>query len=182
MSLSKYEFKIPDKSKPIKRKDHVKCGPWFELVDFTPDVVNAEELIGRKVHEISRYVGTYGMGGPGFFGFRLDSEWLVIAIWGAATWIQFNGRIIEEPANVIRPRFSSGREEFAPYGDAREIQMLTITRFSFEISIGQDYRYSLSEPSEDRSESMGAGRQTLFEMNVDLRKSVFLSPTGEIWI
>ena len=183
MSLSKYEFKIPDKTKPIKREDRIPCGgPRFELIDFKPNIVNPEEVIGRKVYEIIDYVGSYGMGGPGFFGFRLDSEWLVIAIWGAATWIQFNGEFIEEPQNIIRGRFSTRQDEFNPHGTGKEITKFSISKFSFEIQLDQDRLFTLSESPDDTPVPNETERPPLFERSDDLRKSVFLAPTGEIWI
>ncbi len=36
------------------------------------------------------------MGGPGFVGFRLGSDWLIVAIWGAGTWLRLDGRLITD--------------------------------------------------------------------------------------
>ena len=92
------------------------------------------------------------------------------------------GRIIEEPQMVIRPRFSSRRDEFTSQGIGREITTFNISRFSFEIRIGQDDLFTLSESPDDSPVSNNTGRSPLFERSDDLRKSVFLSPTGEICI
>lgn len=91
----RYEFQIPDPTKPISG-DLSPCGSEYELMDFKPQAVSAEMVVGRTVDEICLYVGTYGMGGPGFFGLRLGTEWLVVAIWGAASWILVDGRIVED--------------------------------------------------------------------------------------
>lgn len=58
-------------------------------------------VVGRRVLQWSSHRGTYGMGGPGFFGLELEAkddhpqEWLVLTIWGAASWLLLDGRWIE---------------------------------------------------------------------------------------
>lgn len=53
-------------------------------------------LIGRKITGFSAYLGTYGMGGPGFFGFLLDNlEYLTYTVWGADKYIFVNDRLID---------------------------------------------------------------------------------------
>jgi len=44
-------------------------GPSAPLVDFAAMPLAPTDVFGRRVEEISFHVGTYGMGGPGFFGF-----------------------------------------------------------------------------------------------------------------
>jgi hypothetical protein len=95
MSQLLYEFKIPDESKPIDGETPP-WGPFFDLVDFKPEPLSANQIVGRAVDEVCKDVGTYGMGGPGFFGLRLADEWLVISMWGADSWIQINGRIVHD--------------------------------------------------------------------------------------
>lgn len=52
--------------------------------------VNPNRLIGRKITEIKNHVGTYGMGGPGYFGILLDGEeYLVYTIWSAYRYVHF---------------------------------------------------------------------------------------------
>lgn len=49
---------------------------------------NKSNVIGRKVVALSPYCGTYGMGGPGFFGLKFDNdEWLILKLWGADGWL-----------------------------------------------------------------------------------------------
>jgi hypothetical protein len=68
-----YKFKIPDPSKPLPG-DIPSWSPTCELVDFEPPPLTADMIVGRTVDEICTHIGTYGMGGPGFFGLRLGSE------------------------------------------------------------------------------------------------------------
>ena len=57
-----------------------------------------ERCLGREVLEWSANRGSYGMGGPGFFGLRLKSngkypeEWFTLTLWGAADWLLLNDR------------------------------------------------------------------------------------------
>lgn len=95
MSSLRYKFQIPDPSRPLPG-DLPPWGPHCELIDFEPVPLTPERVVGRTVDEVRTYVGTYGMGGPGFFGLRLGDEWLVVAIWGADSWIEADGRIVAD--------------------------------------------------------------------------------------
>lgn len=58
-------------------------------------------VIGRTIDNASPYLGSYGMGGPGFIGWHLKAnkmwgqEWLVLTMWGAAEWLLVNGRVLD---------------------------------------------------------------------------------------
>lgn len=58
-----------------------------------------ETLKNSKVVEICTCRGTYGMGGPGFFGIKLQGEygirWLTYCIWCAGEHILFDGNVIQ---------------------------------------------------------------------------------------
>lgn len=62
-------------------------------------------VLGRKIIEYSGHLGSYGMGGPGFAGFKLDkkgdrnAEWLVLTLWGSDNWMLFNGRWLSAHPN-----------------------------------------------------------------------------------
>jgi hypothetical protein len=57
-----------------------------------------KRIIGRKIIETSRFLGSYGMGGPGFFGFKLEKksrypeEWIVLTLWAAIEWLLLDGK------------------------------------------------------------------------------------------
>lgn len=56
-----------------------------------------KRVIGRTILESCPFLGSYGMGGPGFFGFKLEAkgqykeEWLVLTMWSADSWLLLNG-------------------------------------------------------------------------------------------
>lgn len=57
---------------------------------------------GARVVEVSTHLGTYGMGGMGFFGLRVEggapagTRWLVVTLWGAESWATLDGCVIED--------------------------------------------------------------------------------------
>lgn len=74
-------FRIPA-GQPIPDEEQGDFGPSAELVEFKPEPVSENDLAGRRVDEVTTNAGTYGMGGPGFFGIRLGEQ-----IWGAGEWL-----------------------------------------------------------------------------------------------
>jgi hypothetical protein len=67
--------------------------------------VGVERILGRKVVAWSHSLGSYGMGGPGFFGLQLYSspafhaEWLVLTLWAADNWLLFDGQWVAAHPN-----------------------------------------------------------------------------------
>ncbi|MBN8579507.1 MAG: hypothetical protein J0L96_02455 [Anaerolineae bacterium] len=64
-----------------------------------------ERILHRKIIKWSGNLGSYGMGGPGFFGVKLTStnlyaeEWLVLILWGADNWLLLNGQWVAANLN-----------------------------------------------------------------------------------
>ncbi|HEY8597694.1 MAG TPA: hypothetical protein VIL85_04645 [Thermomicrobiales bacterium] len=62
--------------------------------------VGIERVVNRVIVEWSAGLGSYGMGGYGFFGLKLAAteqhpeEWLVLTLWGASGWLLFDGKWI----------------------------------------------------------------------------------------
>jgi hypothetical protein len=91
-------WEIPENWEPIHHP--------FELPvkGRTPPTIKKtgiNRILNRKILDVVQYLGSYGMGGPGFFGIKLEKlkkypeEWLVLRIWGGTNWLHFNGSIIE---------------------------------------------------------------------------------------
>ena len=114
MGLVKENFTV------IKRKDlklweergfqRIRKYPIFHYVPNPMEVImlgkpltipefGTEQFIGSKILDYNLYFGTYGMGGPGFFGLKLEGafgiRWLVYCIWLAGEHILLDNRIIE---------------------------------------------------------------------------------------
>jgi len=66
----------------------------FRLVDHW------DAFRGRKVVAVHVCLGSYGMGGPGFLGFRVHTShgrrWMVYRLWSAAEWLLLDGRLVND--------------------------------------------------------------------------------------
>lgn len=64
-----------------------------------------ENFKNSKIVDFCPHLGTYGMGGPGFAGFKLEGafgeRWLVYCIWSAGEHILLDNRILD-----CHPRFA----------------------------------------------------------------------------
>jgi hypothetical protein len=82
-----------------------------------PDTLTARgasELVGAQIAGWCNILGSYGMGGPGFFGLLLPPragaayrEYLVFAAWGADQYVLLDGRVLD-----AAPRY---RDQYGPW-------------------------------------------------------------------
>jgi len=182
-----YKYDIPDPLRPIpQNKDN--WGPSGHLIPFTPVPVSAEQIVGRMIDDISPHIGTYGMGGPGFFGLRLGPEWLVIAIWGAGEWIEARGRYLEDLDYREYGRSSPwlpghgepANGELEKHIVGQKVRSIEVRRVSLRIVLDNEFDLTIEESPDRRPLSGGAKMK--FTEDDDLRKAVFLAPTDEIWV
>lgn len=186
ISSMRYDFEIPDPSQPIPEGERGAVGPSGHLIPFVPNALSAEQVINRRVDEILTYVGTYGMGGPGFFGLRLGEEWLVVAIWGAAEWIMVDGILIQdhffEDYGRPRPWITEDADDLSPKLVGSKITSLELHQRSMRISFSNGMTLAIDEAAESRPILEGNKKPREFLADDDLRKAVFLAPTAEIWV
>jgi len=61
--------------------------------------IKLEKLIGKQIIGSSSYLGSYGMGGPGFFGILIErngmEEYLTYAVWASGQYIMMDDRVFE---------------------------------------------------------------------------------------
>lgn len=180
------DFAIPDPSQPIPEDERGAVGPSGHLIPFVPDALSAEQVVGRQVDEILTHVGTYGMGGPGYFGLRLGEEWLVVAIWGASEWIVADGILIQDyhfdSYGRPRPWITEGCDNLSPKLVGSKVTALELNQHYMRISFTNDISLVINESAEDRPILEGTKQPREFFPDDDLRKAVFLSPTAEIWM
>jgi hypothetical protein len=106
-------------NEPEKISRHIIPALTMELNTYSPAIslrqTGIERILGRRIVAWSHSLGSYGMGGPGFFGLRLAAahgrpgEWLVQTLWGADNWQLFDGRWVAAHPNqyhVQRPLVS----------------------------------------------------------------------------
>jgi len=179
------DFQIPDPEKPIPESER-RLGPSGELKDFNPSPLDSAQIIGRKVDEICTYVGTYGMGGPGFFGLRLGAEWLVISVWGAAEWMTIVGRNVQDTFyddyGREPPLMTDTCDELSPLIVGQEITAISVEKQSFVMEFANETKLQITESSDNRPLLQGTKEPRKFADDDDLRKAVFLSPTIELWV
>ncbi len=182
-----YEYQIPDPDRPIPKDQRGACGPSGVLVPFAPEPLAPGDVIGRQIDAFENAVGTYGMGGVGFFGLRLGCDWLVVAIRGADEWIHADDRLVAdwdyEEHGRPKPWFAEEYEDFAELIVGREIESIHVARHSLGISIADGPDLVIEESSQRRPPlSYPKGQQRAFSSEDDLRRAVFLAPTAEIWV
>lgn len=96
------------------------------------DEFGIENIKNSKILEICTCCGTYGMGGPGFFGIKfqgsLGIRWLVYCIWNASEHLLFNGRVIE-----CHPLFQQKYNPWIGYNEHKEDSIQLNNMFSGSI-------------------------------------------------
>ncbi len=181
-----YEYEIPDPAHPITIKDQDSFGPTGELIPFIPEKLSIDSVVNRNITKLETHLGTYGMGGPGFFGLCLSEQWLVIAIWGACEWIVVNNRLIEdtfyEKNQRPTPWSVDGIDSLSKIIIGQKIASIEIERTSLRIVLCNKMEIAVEEGPENRPILEGNKQQRIFTEKDDLRRAVFLSPTSEIWV
>jgi hypothetical protein len=156
------------------------------LQPFAPPPLSPEEVIGRHVEEICPHVGTYGMGGPGFFGLRLGSDWLVIAVWGAGEWIVVQGRCVEDffhhKYGRPRPWITAESDELSAQLIGQSVRSIDVRRHSLRIVFENEIDLAIEETSDHRPWHEGTKQPRRFSVDDDLRRAVFVAPTICIWV
>lgn len=185
MATCYYTFEIPDLSRPIT--GGTAMSPSGALMPFIPRPLEAERLVGRRIDDVTINAGTYGMGGPGFLGLKLGADWLVVALWGAASWTTCQGRLVEDlfHADAGRP------EPWTPETGSPDIlnaalvgqtiEAVDIRQHALCIAISGGFDLTIAEDPAARPVFAGNGEPRAFAPDDDLRRAVFLSPTVELW-
>lgn len=162
-------FQIPGGA-PIPQ-DEWSLGPSAELIDFIPAPLHTRDVVGRIVKQATSFAGTYGMGGPGFFGLDLGDDWLFVSLWGAADWMHLKGRCVRD----------IGSPELSALLEGCTITSLRVDRKSMSIGFDDRMVLMIDEDSSRRAPWPGTGMPRTLAPDEDLRDGVFLCPTVELW-
>ncbi|MBO6896304.1 MAG: hypothetical protein JJ868_02920 [Shimia sp.] len=185
ISHTSVELFVPDSTKPIPEEQGGAFGPSHELVPFTPQAVQREDVVGRRIDEVRLNVGSYGMGGLGYWGMRLGEEWLVIALFGASDWLLIDGVDAETIADQGRRTVNGVSEQVTDTVSERLkgkiIADFIIQKNALLFVLEDATLLAIDEDPETRPRFAGTGQLRAFTNEDDLRKVVFLSPTAEIW-
>lgn len=180
-----YRFQIPDLKRPIDGGPAWK--PGGALTDFIPPPLTDADVIGRRIDGVSLNIGTYGMGGAGFFGLRLGHAWLVVAVHGAGAWMAAEGRMIEDmfwrERGRAKPWMLEGEGDgLSPRIAGQAVAGVYIERDAMRLVLDDGFALSIDSAPSARPAFEGDGSPRAFGVDDDLRRAVFFSPTDELWI
>lgn len=171
---------------PIPEDDQGPFGPVAELIPFQPERLTTQQVAGRRIDEVSFHLGTYGMGTPAFFGLRLGADWLVVALWGASGWIVAENRHIWDSHYLRngspRPWVDGSDDEFSARVIGRAIASAEVHATSMELILDDGFAIRIDPDPATRPIFEGSREPRAFEPDDDLRKSVFLCPTDDLWV
>ena len=153
--------------------------------------------------EVAYHAGTYGMGGPGFFGLlltaslRAPEEWLLCTLWGAGSWMIVDGRwLLAHPEQYAQKKPLYGTiyersvygwlnatdeiwDEFRPRVIGQTLRSFVCERQSRELLIGQS-TLQITKDAGTRPIFYGSKRLRCLTWRHDLRRAWVLANTAAI--
>ncbi len=157
-----------------------------QKVDGQPVIFSppTERVLGRQVLEWSGYCGTYGQGGPGFFGLRLAAtgvypeEWLILRLWSANDWLNVNGHWLGanpgQYTDATQPLYSNFHgakwDRFTPLVTNQRITKFDVQKRTLDIEIG-DAKIVLTEDPTTRPIYAGTQEPRTLSPGDDLREA-----------
>jgi hypothetical protein len=185
ISYVSYKLQIPDISRPVPNEQKSEFGSGFERQPLPHINLTAEDLVGRTVTAVSTLLGTNGAGAHGFFGLQFETQWFVIPIYGAGSWITVQNRLISdkfsEDYGRERPWVRDERDDLSPILFGSEISNYNIGKHTLSITFAQGHILKIDEDPAARPIFQRSRELRSFLAEDDLRKAVCLSPTNEIW-
>jgi len=143
---------------PIPSSEMVQFSPMGELYQLRP-IRDIGVIVGSEIRCLEPYLGSYGMGGPGFLGLKLyspnfvDPYWLILAVWAAEGKLNIRGKDLLDLVGS-------------------KIMAADLSERNLTVSIENRGDFFFYESLLDKT--LGPG--------YDLCKHVYLSPTEYIWI
>ena len=136
------------------------------------------------------YLGSYGMGGPGFVGIRLRPAsggriWVVFTLWAAAGWLTLDDALLED-GYFANERSDSSRcvVPIASLVGAR-FTSATLTADAAELAFAHDGTTHLLRLQRDSSHlpvHRGSKQPKMLLPTEDIRDAVIVSPRGNLWL
>lgn len=147
---------------------------------------------GATVLSTSHLLGSYGMGGPGFLGLRLQlprggTTWVVFTIWAAAEWLTINDDLLADGY------FPDEQKEISRPWRFRHLSNLigsTLTDIRLEHDCAELAFNGASEPLVLRLQRDSSGlpvyrgskQPKVLEASQDVRDAVIISRRGCLWL
>lgn len=179
-------FMIPDLDQPLPEDLQGGMMGDYEMIALPPCKVTAEALQGRQVKALSCNLGSYGMGGYGFFGLLLDEDWLIVPIHDAATWIELDGRLLEASvgADGQPGPWITEADDTALIARLAEatITGATLSKHAFDLRFDNGAVLQLAENPSRRPKLPGTGLPRAFFDSDDLADALFFSPLPDVFV
>jgi hypothetical protein len=180
-------FEIPDPDRPIPQESRTRWSGEFELKPLKPVPVAEADLIGRTVTALRPQLGGYGMGEFGFFGLRLDDDWLIVPLYAAAEWIALDGRLLADPRHETDGRpapWLSGDLEEPALTDrlvGQKINAASLGRDQMTIGFANGAQLAIDPDPAKRPRMEHGGHARAFLPDDDLAAALFFSPSPEFY-
>lgn len=151
------------------------------------------EFLGRRVRAIDLCLGSYGMGGPAFFGLRFDDGWIVYRLWNAASWLTLNGKLISESLALFpEERQAIGEQNLVSARELIGTQLravecggaqydLVFANGMGELGVGE-LRMSLRRDGATVPCFRGTGCRKVFAKSESLEEAIIVSRTARLWL
>jgi hypothetical protein len=160
--------------------------------------VGTARLVGRTITQWSLILGSYGMGGPGFFGLHLSAadawaaEWLVLTVWGASAWLLLDGHWVEatpDPWAIQRPLYSNyagdaSWDEVSPVITGATIMAVTIQDRASALHLQQGRDVHVLEVPDDSARLpayAGNGQPRSWGAHESQWDAWAVSQSGDLW-
>ncbi len=154
------------------------------------------DLRGAKVSEIRPDLGSYGMGSPGFLGFRLESIkdskslWVVATLWNAVRGTTVNGQKVIEAFSAEERRHLSKHGHIAIVALAHLIgsciEAIGVSSEAFKIrfkkSGGIFYELLIQQSKNESAPGIGSQKSKPGEHRESLVNAIIISQKGKLWM
>ena len=143
-------------------------------------------FVGQRVATSSVALGSYGMGGPGFFGLRFESGWVVYRLWAADGWLTLNGKLIAESLLPNeRPQDDPSRIASINTLNGAVLESVDCALDSYDLIFRkEDYKVRLSLRRDGRHVPVwrGTGCAKVFADHERLEDAIIISRVGRLWL
>ena len=136
------------------------------------------------------YLGSYGMGGPGFVGLRVrppsgPAIWIVFTIWDAAGWLTLDDAFLED--GYLADERSSLSRHFLPIAAlvGAQVCTLSVTSDTVEFTFthgGATQVLRLQRDSSHLPVHYGSKQPKVLSSTEDLRDAVIVSRRAHLWL
>ena len=163
-----------------------KIGIWRFARNPSRLVDQKSKFINQRVRAVDDCLGSYGMGGPGFFGLRFRRGWIVFRLWHADAWLTVNDKLIQESLSP------NEREEYGSYNlyNANRLKGSILREVNcrdeqYDLVFTKDGRHlrlSLCRDGSAVPPWCGSARPKGFADDESLEDAIVVSRTGRLWL